>query len=92
MYLAGTTHETGLHILVDTGATPNIIDINAVRLIGLPEKCIDTTMLVGSGTEVSCHATAFGIPLRINEEIFDIIAFLLDVDVILGTPLLANLG
>ena len=35
MYLAGVVSGTSAHILVDTGATHNIIDINVARLIGL---------------------------------------------------------
>ena len=35
MYLAGVVSGIGVHILVDTGATHNIIDSNVARLIGL---------------------------------------------------------
>jgi predicted aspartyl protease len=37
MYLTGVVSGTGVHILVDTGSTHNIIDINVARLIGLRE-------------------------------------------------------
>jgi hypothetical protein len=96
MYLAGVVSGTGVHILVDTGATHNILDINVARLIGLLEQCIDTAILVGSANEVSCRAASFSAPLRIDTEIFYIDAFLLnidnDIDIILSTPWLAGLG
>jgi hypothetical protein len=38
MYLAGVVSGTGVHILVDTGATHNIIDINVARHISLQEQ------------------------------------------------------
>jgi hypothetical protein len=95
-YLTSVVSGTGVHILVDTGTTHNIIDINIARLIGLLEQRIDTTILIGSGNEVPCHAAAFSVPLRINTDIFYIDAYLLDigndVDIILGTPWLADLG
>ena len=56
MYLAGVVSSNGVHILVDTGATHNIIDINVAHLIGLQEQRIDTTILVGSGNEVPYRA------------------------------------
>ena len=37
MYLTGVVSETGVHILIDTGATHNIIDINVAHLISLLE-------------------------------------------------------
>ena len=70
MYLAGAILGTGVHILVDTGATHNIIDINVARTIGLLEQRITTTILVGSGHKISCRAGAFSMPLRINAESF----------------------
>jgi predicted aspartyl protease len=95
MCLAGVVSGTGVHILVDMGATHNIIDINVACLIGLLEQHIDTTILIGSGKEVSCRAAAFNMPLRIDTDIFYIDAFVLDignnVDIILGTPWLAGL-
>ena len=87
---------TGVHILIDTGATHNIIDINVAHFIGLQVKCINTAILVGSGNEVPSRAVAFSVPLRIDANVFDIDAYLLDisndVDIILGTPWLASLG
>jgi hypothetical protein len=53
MCLAGVVSGTSIHILVDTGATHNIIDINVTLLISLEQR-IDTTILIGSGKEVSC--------------------------------------
>jgi hypothetical protein len=97
MYLIGVVSGTSINILVDMGATHNIIDINFARLIGLLEQCNDTTILVGSGNEFSCRAaSSFNIPLRIDAEVFYIDAFLLDIgndiDIILGMPWLAGLG
>jgi hypothetical protein len=95
MYLTGVVFGTGVHILVDTGSTHNIIDINVARLIGLHEPRIDTTILVDSGNNVTCRVASFNVPLR-NDKAFNIDAFLLDIgndiDVILGTPWLARLG
>jgi hypothetical protein len=96
MYLTGVIAGTGIYILVDTGATHNVIDINMARLIGLRKGRIDTTILVGSGHEVPYRAATFSVPLRVDAEVFDIDAFLLDIgndiDIILGTPWLASLG
>ena len=96
MYLVGVMSGTGVHILIDTGATHNIIDINVAHFIGLQVKCINTAILVGSGNEVPCRAAAFSLPLRINADVFDIDTYLQDigndVDIILGTPWLASLG
>ena len=89
MYLTGVVSETGVHVLVDTGAMHNIIDINVARLIGLQEQRINTAILVDSGNEVPCRAAAFGVPLHIDAYLLDIGN---DVDVILGTPWLAGLG
>ena len=55
MYLIGAVLGTGAHILVDTSATHNVIDINFARLIDLLKKRINTMTLVGSGNEVSCR-------------------------------------
>lgn len=86
----------GVYILVDTGTTHNIIDINVARLIGLGEQRIDTTILVSSGNEVSCWATSFNVPLHVDAEVFHIDAFLLnignDIDIILGMPWLVSQG
>ena len=53
-------------------------------------------ILVRSGNEVPCRAAAFNVPLRIDADVFDIDAYLLDigndVDIILSTPWLASLG
>jgi hypothetical protein len=89
----GVMNGAGVHVLVDSGATHNVIDINVAHSIRLQEQRINTTILVGSGNEVSCHAASFAMPLRIDN---DIDAYLHDigndVDVILGTPWLASLG
>ena len=61
---------TGAHILVDTGTTHNVIDINFARLIDLLEKRINTMTLVGSGNKVSCWAACFNIPLYIDADTF----------------------
>ena len=96
MYLAGAILGTGVHILVDIGATHNVIDINVARAIGLLEQRTHTTILLGSGNEVSCRAAAFSVPLCIDTESFQIGTFPFEIgnniDVILGTPWLADLG
>ena len=96
MFLAGAIVGTGVHILVDTGATHNVIDINVARPIGLLEQRINTTILIGSGHEISCRAGAFSVQLCIDVESFHVNAFLLDIgnniDIALGTPWLASLG
>jgi len=96
MYLIGVVSGMGIHILVDTGATHNIIDINVTCLIGLREQRIDTTILVGSDNEVPCRVASFSVPLCIDSEVFYIDAFLLDIgnniDIALGTPWLVSLG
>jgi hypothetical protein len=95
MYLTGVVSRTGVHILEDTGATHNVININVAHLISLLEQRIDTTILVGSGNEVPCSAAAFSVPLCIDADIY-IDAYLLDigndVNIILGTPWFAGLG
>jgi hypothetical protein len=96
MYLTGAISRTGVHILVDTGTTHNIIDINVARIIDLLEQRIETTILVGSGTAAPCRAAFFSVPLRIDVDVFYIDTFLLDIgndiDIVLGTPWLASLG
>lgn len=96
MYLEAVINRTRVIALVDSGATHNITDINVARAIGLNEQRIDTTILVGSGNEVSCRRACFNVPLRIASDIFDVNAFLMDIgndiDVILGAPWLAGLG
>lgn len=86
----------GVHVLIDSGSTHNVIDINVARTIGLSEQRINTTILVGSGDEVPCRSASFMVPLRIDSDVFDVDAYLLDlghnIDVILGTPWLASLG
>jgi hypothetical protein len=54
MFLTGVITSMGVFILVDTGVMHNIIDINVVRAIGLREQRIDTTILIDSGTKVTC--------------------------------------
>jgi predicted aspartyl protease len=53
MYLAGSILVTGVHILVDTGATHNVIDINVARAIGLLEQCVRTTILADVALKLS---------------------------------------
>jgi hypothetical protein len=57
---------------------------------------ISTTVLVGNGIEINNTSTSFNVPVSINTEEFHSDALLLDmgnaVDIILGTPWLANMG
>jgi hypothetical protein len=96
MYLEGVINGVGVLVLVDSGLTHNVIEINVAHSIGLREQRINTTILVGSGNEVTCYAASFNVPLRIDSDAFDIDAYLLnityDFDVVLGTPWLASLG
>jgi hypothetical protein len=95
MFLTGVIAGMGVFILVDTGAMHNIIDINVARAIGLWEQRIDTTILIGSGTKVTCRAASLSTPLRIDNEVSTIDVFLLnigkDINVVLGTPWSASL-
>jgi hypothetical protein len=96
MFLAGTTLCTGVRILVDTGATNNIINVMVARALNIHEHNTGLTITVGNGMTVPCNAVAFTVPLCINEARFDIDTYILDignkVDVILGMPWLVNLG
>jgi hypothetical protein len=94
MFLIGVIAGMGVFILVDTGVMHNIIYINVARAIGLREQRIDTTILIGSGTKVTCRAASFSTPLRIDNEVYTIDVFLLnisDINIVLGTPWLASL-
>ena len=77
MLLAGAILGQGVQILVDTGATHNVIDSSSARTIGLGEHRITTTVLIGSGTELSCRGAYFTVPLRIDGETFQIDTFLI---------------
>jgi predicted aspartyl protease len=96
MYLEGVINGVGVLVLVDSGLTHNVIDINVTHSIGLQEQRINTTILVGSGNKETCRAASFNVPLCIDSDAFDIDAYLLninyDFDVILGTTWLASLG
>jgi hypothetical protein len=96
MYLEGVINGVGVLVLVDSGLTHNVIDINVAHSIGLQEQRINTTILVGSENKVTCCAASFNVPLCIDSDAFDIDAYLLnisyDFDVVLGTPWLASLG
>ena len=85
-----------VRILVDSGATHNIIDINLAILTAVVEHRINTTVLVGNGTEIACTSATFNVPLRMDTKTFHIDALLLDIgndiDIILGTPWLTNIG
>lgn len=95
MFLTGVIADMGVFILVHTGAMHNIIDINVARAIDLWEQHIDTTILIGSGTKVTCRAASLSTPLRIDNEVSTIDVFLLnigkDINVVLGTPWSASL-
>ena len=88
--------DQGVRILVDRSATHNVIDINFAGLVGMMERRISTTILVGNKTEINCNSAAYNVPLQINTESFHIDALLVDIgndiDVILGTPWLADIS
>ena len=70
MLLAGAILGQGVRILVDTGATHNVIDSSTARTIGLGEHRITTTVLIGTGTELACRGACFTVPLRIDGKTF----------------------
>lgn len=96
MLLAGILLGQGVRILIDSGASHNVIDINFSRLIKMMECWIHTMVLVGNGTKITCSSASFNVPLHIDTETFHIDTLLVDIgndiDVILGTPWLANIG
>lgn len=96
MLLVGAVLGQGVCILVNTGPTHNIINSRSAYLIGPEEHHIATMVLVGSGTLLACRGACFNVPLRIDSETFQIDTFLLsigdDIDVILGTPWLADIS
>lgn len=59
-----------MQILIDTGATHNVIDCSTAGTINIVECRITTTVLVGSGMELSCRGACFTILLRINNKMF----------------------
>lgn len=60
------------------------------------ERHINTAILVSNGTEITCRNASCNVPLRIDTKTFHIDALLVDIsndiDVILGTPWLADIG
>jgi hypothetical protein len=96
MYIEGVINGAGVLVLVDSGSMHNVIDINIALSIGLQEQQFNTTILVGSRNEVTCHAASFNVPLRMDSDALNINAYLLnignDIDVVLDTPWLASLG
>jgi hypothetical protein len=95
IFLTGVITSMGVFILVDTGAMHNIVDINVACAISLREQRIDTTILISSGTNVTCQTASFSTLLCIDNEVSTIDVFLLDIgnniNVVLGTPWLASL-
>jgi hypothetical protein len=53
MFLVGAILGQGVRILIDIGATYNVVDINFARLVGILERHIDATILIGSDTKIS---------------------------------------
>jgi hypothetical protein len=96
MFLKSIVLGHYVRILVDTGNMHNIIDINFARLVGLMERRIDITILIGSNNETACREAYFNMPLHIATETFQIGAFLVDlgvdIDIVLGMPWMADLG
>lgn len=95
MFLADVILGQGVRILIDTGATHNVNDINFARIMGIMERRINTTIIIGSGTKITCRSASYNVPLRVDNETFHIDALLVDtgndVDVILSTPWLADI-
>jgi hypothetical protein len=57
----------------------NVIDINIALSIGLQEQRVNTTILIGSRNEVTCHAASFNVPLRMDSDALGIDAYLLNI-------------
>jgi hypothetical protein len=55
MYIEGVMNAAGVLLLVDSGSTHNVIDINVACAIGVQEQRINTTILVGSENKVPCR-------------------------------------
>lgn len=96
MILAGVILGEGVRILIDTGATHNIIDTNIDRLTSLAKRRITTTILVGSSTELARQGACFNISLWIDDEMFQSDTFFLDIGndtyIIISTPWLADVS
>lgn len=88
MFLAGDVLGQGVRILINISATHNVIIINFARWVGLMERRINTTILIGSGDEIACWGACFNVPLRIDSKMFQIDAILVD----LNTPWMADLN
>lgn len=58
MHLVGVVLGQGVHILVNTGTTHNVIDSSTARIIGLAERHVATIALVGRGIEMPAEEPA----------------------------------
>lgn len=58
--LAGVVLGQGMHILVNTSATHNILNINFTQLASLMERRINM-IFVGSGNEIACRGACFNV-------------------------------
>lgn len=62
MFLADVILGQGVRILIDTGATHNVNDINFARIMGIMERRINTTIIIGSGTKITCRSASYNVP------------------------------
>jgi hypothetical protein len=85
-----------IRILIDIGATHNNIGATFAKLAGIKDHRINTTIQMGNGSYVTCHKACFNTCIFINNEIFYIDAFLVDLNsdnnIILETQWPATLG
>jgi hypothetical protein len=85
-----------IRILIDIGATHNNIGATFAKLAGIKDHRINTTIQMGNGSYVTCHKASFNTCIFINNEIFYIDAFLVDLNsdnnIILETQWPATLG
>jgi hypothetical protein len=60
------------------------------------EHHINTMILIGSSNEIACRGACFNMPLHIDTKTFKTDTILVDlgvdIDIVLGTPWMANLG
>ncbi|XP_062179918.1 uncharacterized protein LOC133884494 [Phragmites australis] len=85
-------HEGGLHILVDTGVTHNIIDESLALRLGLTMRRFQMRVTISTDDRIISR----DLPLVIEWEVFFIDGYTFplvgDTNIILGTPWLCSLG
>ncbi|KAF7833242.1 Transposon Ty3-G Gag-Pol polyprotein [Senna tora] len=94
--VTGRSKETDLQVLIDSGSTHNFIKTRVVEELGLPMVQISPFRVqTGSGVYLQCTHKCEQVKLVIQEYIFIVDLFVLDikgVDIVLGVQWLAELG